>query len=321
MASAPVGDDFYREDPTVIELEELAASLLGKEAALLVPSGTMGNLLAYLTHAPTGGEVIGPEPAHSFLNEAGNPARIAGVMIRPFPQRRGELDLDRIGSMIRHRSVLSPGTALIWVEQPTRGYVVPLEHLAGLRELAAGQGVPIHMDGARIFNAAVALDVSVRTIAQYADSVMFCVSKGLGAPIGSLLVGSRPFVETARHFRQMLGGGMRQAGIIAAAGLYALRHHVERLREDHMNARRLGAGLQVLQGLRLDREQIETNIFYAEIDRDDLTAHEFVARLREGDVLVNPPARSRRSIRFVTHLGITAADIDRALAVARAAIR
>jgi threonine aldolase len=320
MAAAPVGDDFYREDPTVDALEKLAAELLGKEAALFVPSGTMGNLLAYLTHAPAGGEVIGPEPAHSFLNEGGNPARIAGVMVRTFPQEQGELDLDRIRGMIRGRRILSPPTVLLWVEQPTRGYVVPLEQLAELRQLATTYGVPVHMDGARIFNAALALGVPAHVIAAYADSVMFCVSKGLGAPVGSLLVGSKTFVEEARHFRQMLGGGMRQAGIIAAGGLYALNHHIARLAEDHANARRLAAGLQQLPGLRLDRGVVETNIFYVDVAGGPQAAHEFVQRLRQDGVLVNPPARDRQTIRFVTHIGITEADIDRAIEAARRAL-
>jgi threonine aldolase len=315
MARADVGDDFYHEDPTVKALEARAVDLLGKEAALYVPSGTMANLLAHLTHAPGGGEVIGPEPAHSFLNEGGGPARLAGMTIRPFAQSRGELDLGRIAAIIHSATVLSPPTALLWVEQPTRGYIVPLADLAALRQLADDRGVPVHFDGARIFNAAVSLGVAASEIARYADSVMFCVSKGLAAPVGSLLAGSAVFIERARRNRQMVGGGMRQAGIIAAGGLYALRHHVERLAEDHSNARRLADGLRTLPGLRVDRDVVETNIFYVEAFRDDMSGVDFAAALRERGVLVNRPSGARPSVRFVTHYGIERQHIDDALRI------
>ena len=226
MADAQVGDDFYGEDPTIQALEAEAASVLGKEAALYVPSGTMGNLIAHLTHAPAGGEVVGPKSAHSFVSEAGGPARVAGVMIRTYQQAAGELDIGRIEQLIRAGSVLAAPTVLLWVEQPTRGFVIGLEDLATLRRLADKHGLPIHFDGARIFNAAVALGVRARDVAASADTVMFCVSKGLAAPVGSLIVGPARFIEQARVNRQMLGGGMRQAGIVAAGGLHALRHNM-----------------------------------------------------------------------------------------------
>lgn len=319
MADAAVGDDFYGEDPTIRALEAEAAALLGKEGALYVPSGTMGNLIAHLAHAPAGGEVVGPESAHSFLSEAGGPARVAGMMIRTFPQVAGELDVGRIEQLIRRGSVLAAPTVLLWVEQPTRGFIVGLDDLADLRRLADKHGVPIHFDGARIFNAAVALDVRARDIAAYADTVMFCVSKGLAAPVGSLVVGPAPFIERARTSRQMLGGGMRQAGIVAAGGLYALHHNVPRLADDHANARRLADGLRSIPGIKVDREAVETNIFYADILRDDMTAPEFVDRLREHGVHINRPASGRRTVRFVTHYGIEADDIDTAIDAIRSA--
>jgi threonine aldolase len=315
MAEAAVGDDFYGEDPTVAQLEREAAELLGKEAALYTPSGTMANLLAHMTHAPAGGDVVGPETAHSFVSEGGGPARVAGMMIRVYPQRRGELDVARVAALVRSRSLLAPPTVLLWVEQPTRGFVVPLEDLAAVRRLAKKAGVPIHMDGARIFNAAIALGVTAREVAGHADSVMFCVSKGLAAPIGSLLAGEAGFIERARHNRQMLGGGMRQAGIVAAGGLWALRHNVERLAEDHANARRLAGMLRAMPGLRVDREVVETNIFYVEVVRDDMSAAEFVDRLRERGVLVNRPPAGRSSVRFVTHYGVEASDIGATVAI------
>jgi threonine aldolase len=315
MAAAEVGDDFYREDPTTRRLEEVAAERLGKEAALFAPSGTMCNLLAHMTHAPAGGEVVGPEPAHSSMSEGGGPARIAGITYRSLPQPDGRLDVSRYEQLTHDATMLAPATMLLWVEQPTRGFVVPLADLAALRQLADRRGVPVHFDGARIFHAAIALGVDVRQIAGYADSVTFCVSKGLGAPVGSLLVGSSAFIESARRNRQMLGGGMRQAGIIAAAGLYALDHHVDRLAEDHALAQRLAAGIARLPGLALDRAVVETNIFYVEVVREGLTAQAFVDRLGELGVVVNRPSAGRRTVRFVTHLGIEREDIDRALAI------
>jgi threonine aldolase len=319
IGDAPVGDDFYGEDPTIRALEAEAATVLGKEAALYVPSGTMGNLIAHLTHAPAGGEVVGPESAHSFLSEAGGPARVAGIMIRSYPQASGELDVGRIEQLIRPASVLAAPTVLVWVEQPTRGFIIGLDDLASLHRLADKHNLPIHFDGARIFNAAVALGVPARDIAAYADTVMFCVSKGLAAPVGSLVVGPAAFIERARSNRQMLGGGMRQGGIVAAGGLYALRHNVARLADDHANARRLAEGLRSIPGIKVDRQTVETNIFYADIVRDDMTASEFVERLREHGVLINRPAAGRRTVRFVTHYGVEADDIEVAVDAIRAA--
>jgi threonine aldolase len=320
MAAAPVGDDFYREDPTVAELERTAADRLGKESGLFVPSGTMGNLLAHMTHCPGGGEVIGPSGAHSFASETGGPSRIAGMTVRGFEQHGGELDLDRIASLIRTDTcgVLSQPTGLLWVEQPTRGHVVPVTELAGLRSIADAAGLPIHMDGARIFNAAVALGVPAAAIAAQADSVMFCFSKGLGAPVGSMLVGAARFIERARRNRQMLGGGLRQAGILAAGALFALSNNVDRLSDDHARARDLADGLQALPGLRLDRPIVETNIFMIQSERRDLPVQELAAGLRARGVLVNVPGPGRATLRLVTHLGIDANDVQSALDVARA---
>ena len=312
IAAARVGDDFYGEDPTVAELETRAARLMAKEAALFVPSGTMGNLLAHLTHAPGGGEVVGPETAHSFRNEGGGPSRIAGQVIRGIAQAGGALDLDRYAALTGPGSLLTSATSLLWVEQPTRGFVVPIDDLRRLRDLADRRGVPIHVDGARIFNAAVALGVPVEAIARFADTVMFCLSKGLGAPVGSILAGPTAFIDIARRNRQMLGGGMRQAGVLAAAGLFALDHHVQRLAEDHANAQRLARGLAAVPGIRPDRETVETNMFYIDVTGTDRPAEDIADRLGAQGVLANAYPASGR-MRFVTHLGIDEGDVDEAI--------
>jgi threonine aldolase len=320
MAEAEVGDDFYGEDTSIRELEARAADLLGKEAALYVPSGTMGNLLAHLVHAPGGGEVIGPEPAHSLLHERGGFAKVGGLVWRTFPQIQGEVDLERIEAMTRLESMTGLPTALIWIEQPTRGYVVQLGQLAALKELAESRELPVHFDGARIFNAAVSLGVTAAEIAQYCDSVMFCVSKSLAAPVGSLLLGTSSFIEAARLHRQMLGGGLRQGGIVAAGGLYALQHNIDRLVDDHANAQRLAQGLRQLGGLCIDRDDVETNIFYADVVQEGLSGEQFVARLRDNGVLVNSPRAGSDQVRFVTHYGVESDDIEAAIAAAAAAL-
>jgi threonine aldolase len=307
---AEVGDDVYGEDPSVNSLEALAARLLGKEAAMYVPTGTMGNLCAHMAHTQPGQELICGATCHTFLAEAGGAARVAGLSIRTIPQQRAELDPALVADAIRGDDIHYPPTGLIWVEQPSRGYVMPLDNLAALSTLARRYGVPLHIDGARIFHAAIALDVDVASIAAYADSVMFCVSKGLAAPVGSLLVGDAAFIRRARTARKILGGSMRQAGIIAAAGSYALEAMIDRLREDHLNAQRLAAGLRSLPGLVIDRDVIETNIFYCDLLLDTLSPRKLAALLRNAEVLISVPLGTSRRIRLVTHYGLTIRDID-----------
>jgi threonine aldolase len=320
MAAALVGDDFYREDPTVRELERRAAEATGKEAALFLPSGTMGNLVAALTHAPGGGEVVGPETAHAFRNEAGGLARIAGITVRGVSQAAGELSSSAFEAAIHGVTLLAQPTRLLWVEQPTRGFVVPLSDLEAICVMADEAGLPIHLDGARIFNAATALDVSVSTIATLADSVMFCLSKGLGAPVGSLLAGNGDFIERARASRQVLGGGMRQAGVLAAAGLYALDHNVHRLSDDHANASLLARELTRMAIGRPDREVVETNMFYLDPTGWDATPSVVTSRLAETGILVNAPSRNGL-VRFVTHLGVARSDVMVAAEAIAQAIR
>ncbi len=310
MANAEVGDDFYRDDPTVDAFQAYAAELFGKEAALYVPSGTMGNLLSHLTHCPGGAEVVAPATAHTFRSEAGGAARFGGMLAVSVPQTIGRIYAASIAAAIRPRGILMQGTGLIWVEQPTFGHVVPLADLEGVRRVADEHGLPIHMDGARIFNAATYLGVPVSQVAAHADTVMSCVSKGLAAPIGSLLLGTRDFVERARYHRLALGGGMRQAGLIAAAGLYALRHNVQRLAEDHANARVLADGLSRIPGVEIDRQEVQTNIFATRSDSEVWTSGRFAAELRERGILVN---WNRAPIRFVTHYGIERPDVEQVI--------
>jgi len=242
MANAELGDDFYHDDPTVKKLEAKAAEVLGKEAALLVLSGTMGNLVSVMAQARPGSEAIVEQDAHIFKNEGGGMARIAGVMPKRIPGIKGVLDPDLVESQISKRSVLNAGTSLICVEDThngASGTTLPLDNLKALKGLAAANGIRVHMDGARLFNAAVAQEVPPSEIVKHVDSVTFCLSKGLCCPLGAVVVGSADFIATCREMRQALGGGMRQAGVIAAAGLYALENMVERLVEDHKNAKRL----------------------------------------------------------------------------------
>ena len=310
MARAALGDDVYGEDPTVRALEGRAAEVLGKEAALFVPTGTMGNLLATMPHTRPGDELICGRGAHTFSAEGGGAARIAGISTWTVAQERAEIDPAAVAAAIHPDDPHYPRTALIWVEQPHRGWIMPLDNLAAVAALAREHGLPVHLDGARIFNAAVALGVPAREIARHADSVMFCVSKGLAAPVDSLLAGSAEFIGRARRNRKVVGGGMRQAGVIAAGGLFALDHLIDRLAEDHRNARRLADGLRDL-GWRVDREAVEMNIFFA-APPPGLPVRDLAADLARDGVLVSSPYAGR-AMRLVTHYGIEDADIARAL--------
>jgi threonine aldolase len=315
MLEAELGDDVYGEDPTINRLQERAAELLGKETALYVPSGTMGNVVAHLTWCQAGDEVICGQAAHTLNAEAANAARVAGTQLRTVPQQGASLDLGAIERAIRPDDPHYPRTTLIWVEQPCNGWVMPLEELAAISRLAHERGIPVHMDGARIFNAAVALGVPASEIARHADSVMFCVSKGLAAPVGSLLVGPRDFIARALRGRKLVGGAMRQAGVIAAGGLYALDHMVERLAEDHDNARALANGLRKLPGVTADRDDVQTNIFFIHLGPPAPSAGELSARLRERGVLCGAAKDGSPIIRLVTHYGIERADVERALEI------
>lgn len=310
MQQAELGDDVYGEDPTVNALEQRAAELLGKEAALFVPTGTMGNLLAVLTHCRAGDELICGRGTHTYAAEGGGSARLGGVSTWTISQERGRLKPEEVAAAIHPDDSHYARTRLLIVEQPHGGWVMPLADLAAVTAVARQHGLAVHMDGARVFNAATALGVPVQQIADYADSVMFCLSKGLAAPIGSMLVGSQDFIKLARRNRKAVGGGMRQVGVVAAAGLYALDHMVERLAEDHANAKHLAAGLRDL-GWTIDRDEVETNIFFCEVPAG-VDRQAFSKTMAGQGILVSSPYSGR--MRLVTHYGITEAEIERALA-------
>jgi len=323
MFQAELGDDVYGEDPTVNRLQAMAAERLGKEAALFVPSGTMANLVCLLTHCARGDEAIMGHLAHTFLFEAGSSSAVGGIHPRTVPnQPDGTLDLADLEAAIRDpHNEHYPRSRLICLENTHNrcgGAVLPPAYMARVRALADRYGLAVHLDGARIFNAAVALGVEPSLLARDADSVSFCLSKGLSAPVGSLVCGPAEFIRQARRQRKMLGGGMRQAGVLAAAGIVALETMVDRLAEDHANARRLAEGLACLPGILLDPARVVTNIVLFGLAPDTLSAAEFVAGLAAHGVRMG--AVGPRQVRAVTHYGIEAQDIEYALAVARAVV-
>ena len=319
MAEAEVGDDVFGEDPTINKLEEMAAGRLGKEAALFVASGTMGNLASLLSHCGRGDEVILGDQSHTFIFEQGGSAAIGGIHPRPLQNEPdGSIDIEGIEAAIRPDNVHYPTTRLIVLENThnrCNGSPLTVGYMERVRSLADRHGLKVHVDGARIFNAAAALGVDAARLATGADSITFCLSKGLAAPVGSVVCGSRDFIFRARRARKVLGGGMRQAGVLAAAGIVALEEMVDRLPEDHANARRLGEGLSTIPGLALSPELICTNIVYIEIVRDGLTPPALAERLKASGVLVLPVGPRR--LRAVTHYHISADDIDHAIGVFR----
>jgi threonine aldolase len=315
ICRAELGDDVFGEDPTVNRLEQVAAERVGKQAALLVPSGTMGNLASILTHCGRGAEVILGDQCHTFIYEAGGIAALGGVHPRPLPnQPDGTLRLEAIEAAIRPDNVHFPRTRLICLENTHNrcsGAVLTPEYMAQVAALARRHGLAVHLDGARIFNAAVALNVDVRDLTREVDSLSFCLSKGLAGPVGSVICGSAAFIAEARRTRKILGGGMRQAGILAAAGIVALGEMVERLREDHDNAARLARGMAQIEGLSVALARVQTNIVYIDVTRGGLVAEELVKQLGGAGVKVLSTGPTR--LRAVTHYGITADDIDQTL--------
>jgi threonine aldolase len=321
MAEAEVGDDGWGDDPTVNQLEALAAERMGKEAAVYMPSGTMCNLVATHTHCRRGEEMIVGDQAHMFYYEQGGSAAVAGVHVHTVPNdARGRLDPAQVEEAIRPDAFNMPRTALVCLENTHNrcsGAALRPPEMRAVIAVAHAHGAAVHLDGARIFNAAIALGLPPRALTEGCDSVSFCLSKGLSAPVGSLLCGSAEFVARARKTRRMLGGGMRQAGVIAAAGIVALETMVERLAEDHANARRLAEGLAGLPGVALDPAAIETNIVIGEVTA--LPAPEFAGRLAEKGTKIS--LMGGRKFRMVTHHGVTAHDIDAALGHAAEVLR
>ena len=314
MRRAEVGDDQWGEDPTVRRLEEMAAERLGKGAALFVPSGTMANLAAVLSHTRRGDEVIVEARAHTYLTEAGGMSAVSGVIPRPVATERGAISAAQVEAVVRAPNVHFAPTRLLCLENTHNrggGTVMTPVQTSEVAAAARRHGLSIHLDGARIFNAAVALGVDPRALTRDVDSVMFCVSKGLSAPVGSLLAGEAAFIARARAARQMLGGAMRQAGVIAAAGVVALESMVDRLAEDHRRARVLAQQLAELPGVRLDPAAVQTNIIILAVD----DAPAVVDRLAAHHVLAH--GVDRRTIRLVTHRHIGDAEVERAVEIFR----
>lgn len=313
---AEVGDDVFSEDPTVNRFEQMAAERVGKEAALFVASGTMGNLVCTLTHCARGEEVILGDKTHMFLNEAGGMSALGGIHPHTVAnQSDGTMRLEDIEGAIRGSNLHFPRTRLICLENThnrCNGAALPPEYMDSVAALAKRYGLSLHLDGARVFNAAVALGVDVKELTRSVDSVSFCLSKGLSAPVGSAVCGSSGFIAEARRTRKVLGGGMRQAGIIAAAGIVALEQMVERLKEDHANARRLAEGIAEIEGLSIDAAVVQTNILYFDLVGDRMDVDTFVTRLDKKGVRLLHTGGPHRC-RIVTHYGIEAEDIDETL--------
>ena len=315
MITAPLGDDVHGDDPTVNELEAVAAARLGKEASVFLPTGTMGNLVGVAVNARPGQEVIADAESHVYLYEAAGAAAIGGVQIQPIITAAGVMSPEQIEAAIRPRDdfhfALSAAVFFENTHNRHGGVVWPLDALRDASAAAHAQGIRVHLDGARIFNAAVALGVDVSEIAASADTVTFCLSKGLGCPAGSLFCGTAEDVEQARRWRKRLGGAMRQSGVLAAAGLLALDSMVDRLAEDHANARTLAEGLAELPGVSCDLSRVQTNLVYFDLAR--LTGAELEERCRRRGLLGE--ATDRHRMRFVTHIGISATDVQTALQI------
>lgn len=317
MVRAELGDDGHGDDPTVIALEALAAERLGKEAGLFVPSGTMGNQVAILAHARGPGEVLAEATSHIFRSEMGGVATLAGLFHRGLPGHKGAIDLDRLAEMITPPGIGPKrlGTALVCMEtthNAAGGTVLPLEHMRSVQRLCTEHGVPLHLDGARLFNAAIALDVAASRIAACADTVTFCVSKGLSAPVGSVLTGSSDFIHRARGYRRMLGGNMRQSGLLAACGIVALEQQIDRLADDHVNARILAEGLQAVDRKLVDATAVETNIVMVEVTATGASAAQWIDALAGYGILAGPATRN--VVRLVLNRHVSRADVDRAVA-------
>ncbi len=313
MARAPVGDDVYGEDPTVNRLQEMAAALLGKPVALFVPSGIMANQLSIRVHTRPGNEVIVESRAHIVRYEHGAASALAGVQLHWVTGTRGLLEPDQVEAAIRPRDPYNPTTALICLENTHNsggGSIYPLATIERIRRVADAHDLPMHLDGARLFNAVVATGIPVADYAKHFQTVSFCLSKGLGAPVGSLIATDQATGERLRPIRRMYGGGMRQAGILAAAGIYALEHNIPRLKEDHEHARRLALRLQKIPGVSIAPDQVETNILVFDLPDTRRSAADIVADLKKAGVLLNPVGP--RTFRAVTHLDVSGKDIEEA---------
>ncbi|HZK25462.1 MAG TPA: low-specificity L-threonine aldolase [Oscillospiraceae bacterium] len=316
MAEAIVGDDVYGEDPTINRLEEMAAAVMSKEAALFVPSGSMGNQLAIMTHCERGVEAICDSLAHVFHYEMAAAATLSGVQLHPLDDLHNEAGIANLSEHIRNPQDFFPRTRLVCLENTLNrggGTVMKPEQMAEVYRLAKEYGLNVHLDGARIFNAALALGCEPADITAHADSVMFCLSKGLGAPVGSILAGSRQFIDQARRNRKMLGGGMRQAGILAAAGIFALED-TSFLMADHEKAQYLAQALAVVPGLKVDLTKVQTNMVMVELEQ--MLVHDFLQKMQQQGVLAGTSGSA--AVRFVTHRDVSLTEVQAAVEIIKA---
>ncbi len=311
IVEAQLGDDVYGEDPTVKRLEEIAAERIGKEAALLVASGTMANLVSLMSNSKRGELVILESECHMYWYEAGGISAVAGLLPWPVKTKLGAFAAEDLENAIRPRNIHFPQPTLVCVENTHNrhgGTLITPEQLRIVSNVAQAHGLRVYLDGARVFNAAVALKVAVKEITKHVDNLMFCLSKGLSCPVGSLVVGTQNFIDKARRVRKLLGGGMRQAGIVAAPGIVALETMVDRLEEDHRNARILAEGIAKIEGLRVELERVQTNMVLVDTSSLDVADSVFVEKLKENGVLVSSIGKNK--VRFVTHRGIEREDIE-----------
>ncbi|SDC91016.1 low-specificity L-threonine aldolase [Geotoga petraea] len=310
MANAEVGDDVYQDDPTTKELEKYAAEITGKEAALFVPSGTFGNQLALFTHCERGNEVIIGKDSHIIVHEVGAASVIAGVQMRTLNTKKGEMNIEEIEETIRkEEDIHFPKTGLIALENAySNGKALSLNYMKNVRKISKKYNIPIHLDGARLFNAATALNVDVKEIADEVDSIQFCLSKGLCSPIGSLLVGRNSFIEKARKKRKLMGGGLRQTGILAAAGLISLKKMTKRLNEDHIRAKKLAKEISKIPGISIDIGDVDINLVFFKIDKNKYKIDDMVDFFRKRNIIINPEENGY--MRFVTHYWIKNEDIE-----------
>lgn len=309
MLNAEVGDDVYGDDPTVNRLEKMAAEKVGKEAALFVVSGTMGNQVAIMTHTKLGDEIIVGANSHIVQSEVGAAARLSGVNYAIVDNPDTKIHREDVLKKIRTEDIHDPNTGLLCLENAlANGTVVTLEEMKDLYEVAHEHGIPVHLDGARLFNAATYLNVEAKDIAKYTDSVSFCLSKGLASPVGSMLCGTKEFIAKARKMRKLLGGGMRQAGVLAACGIVSLEKMIDRLKEDHDNARYLANRLNEIDGFSVDLDKVQVNIVFCKVNRDRFDMNEFKNKLLEKGIKIGPWDES--TIRFLTNKDVNREDID-----------
>lgn len=313
MMRAEVGDDVFGEDPTINRLEQIVADMVGKDAALFVASGTMANQVSIKTHTQPGDEIILERGSHSYNFESGAIAAFSAVQVMPLQGIRGVIKAEQVIEAIRplgnpHFAI----TRLIVLENTHNrggGKIFPLEEMRKIKEVAQNHNLLMHLDGARIFNASIETGISIAEYASLFDTISFCLSKGLGTPVGSMIAGSKEFIQKARRFRKMVGGGMRQAGILAAAGIYALQNNVERLKEDHENARLLAQEIRKIPAFKLVYDEIETNMVFLEVENKSIKAHEIDSAMKERNILLTPHPAGEYIIRLVTHLDVNRSDI------------